>query len=204
VTQALEMGYRHIDTAQMYGNEAAVGEGIQKATVPREELFVATKVHPDNLAYDDVLDSVALSLEHLGIDHLDLLYVHWPTGNYDAEDTLAAFNHLRTVSTIDHVGLSNFTPELLDEALSVLDESPLAHQVESHPFLQQRELQAYARAHRLTLVRYHPLARGAVLSDPVLTDIGKKHNISSVRVAFDWSLPAQLNPPTASGSGSKS
>ncbi|MFB6135857.1 MAG: aldo/keto reductase, partial [Halobacteriaceae archaeon] len=121
VRAALEMGYRHVDTAQGYDNEAYVGDGIERADVPREEVFLATKVSTDNLAHDDVLATTEGSLERLGTDYVDLLYVHWPTDTYDAEETLTAFQQLYDQGAIRHVGVSNFEPRHLDEARDVLD-----------------------------------------------------------------------------------
>jgi 2,5-diketo-D-gluconate reductase B len=188
VAQALEVGYRHIDTAQMYGNEAAVGEGIRRADVPREDVFVATKVHPENLASEDVVESTRASLDRLGLETVDLLYVHWPVGDYDPEGTLAAFDELRASGAVRHVGLSNFTPELLDEAIDVLEADPYAHQVELHPFCQQRELQRYAREHDHWLAGYCPLARGGVFGNEVLADIADEHGASEAQVVLAWHL----------------
>jgi 2,5-diketo-D-gluconate reductase B len=186
VARALEAGYRHVDTAQMYDNEAAVGVGVRRADVPREEVTVATKIHPDNLAYEDVLTTTQASLERLGVETVDLLYVHWPLGAYDPEGTLSALNELRTRGVVDEVGLSNFTPDLLEEALNRLDEPPLAHQVEFHPFLQQRELHRLALEENHWLVGYCPLARGGVLDDPVIVDIAERHDVSAARVTLAW------------------
>jgi len=188
VARALEMGYRHVDTAQMYGNEAAVGEGVRRADVPREAVTVATKVHPENLAYDDVVESTEASLDRLGLETVDLLYVHWPVDAYDPEATLAAFDELRRSGAVRHIGLSNFTPELLEEAFELLEEPPYAHQVELHPFCQQPELQRYAREHDHWLVGYCPLARGSVFENEVLTDIADEHGVSEARVTLAWFL----------------
>jgi len=133
VAAALEAGYRHVDTAQMYDNETAVGEGIATADVDRDDVVVATKIHPDNLAPADVRETARKSLDRLGLDRVDLLYVHWPTGAYDPDATLPAFDALREAGLTDHVGVSNFTPDLLREAAEILDAPIAAHQVECHP-----------------------------------------------------------------------
>ncbi|MFC6726432.1 aldo/keto reductase, partial [Halobium palmae] len=132
VVGALDAGYRHVDTAQMYGNEGAVGRGIRESDVDRDDVVLATKVHPSNLAGDDVLETARESLDRLGADRVDLLYVHWPTDAYDPEETLPAFDDLRDRGVVDHVGVSNFTPALLDEARAILDAPIAAHQVECH------------------------------------------------------------------------
>ncbi|MFA9516383.1 aldo/keto reductase [Halopenitus sp. H-Gu1] len=190
VQTALEMGYRHVDTAQAYGNEAAVGEGIATADVPREEIVLATKIHPEEtgVAYDEVLEATQDSLDRLGVDTIDLLYVHWPTGNYDAEETLPAFDELVDRGAIDHVGVSNFDVDLLDEAREHLDADLFAHQVEMHPFLQQADLLEHAQTHEYDLVAYSPLARGRVLEHPEIESIADKHGVSEAQVSLAWLL----------------
>jgi len=201
VVTALELGYRHIDTAQAYGNEDAVGRGLAEADVPREEVFLATKVDTDNLAHEDVLETAAESLDRLGVDYLDLLYVHWPTETYDAEGTLSAFQQLYDEGTIRHIGVSNFEPEHLDEAREILDAPIFANQVEMHPSLQQAELREYAAEHGHNVVAYSPLARTDVLDDPVLQDIAAKHDASVPQVTLSWlvSLEDVAAIPKATG-----
>jgi len=186
VETALNIGYRHIDTAQAYGNEAAVGEGIAAADVPREEVFLATKVWLSNLAYDDVLSTTRESLEKLGVDYVDLLYVHWPARTYDPEETLAAFDELYDEGTVHRVGVSNFTPDHVAEAREILDAPVFANQVEMHPLLQQDALVEYATETGLELVAYSPLARGEVFEVPELTDIAEKHGVSEAQVSLVW------------------
>jgi 2,5-diketo-D-gluconate reductase B len=188
VTYALNAGYRHVDTAEMYENEAAVGDAVAAADVDREDVFVATKVHSRNLAYNDVLEHARASREKLGVDVLDLLYVHWPIRAYDPADTLAAFDELHDRGLIRRVGLSNFTPELLDEARSHLDAPVFAHEVECHPLLQQDELREYAREHDHYLVAYSPLAKGRVTDVPELVDIAEKHDATPAQVSLAWLL----------------
>lgn len=192
VATALEMGYRHIDTAEDYDNQASVGDGIEQADVDREEVFLATKVWDDNLAYDEVLTSTDESLTKLGVDGLDLLYVHWPRNTYDAADTLPAFDELRENGMIDHIGLSNFTPNQLDEARETLDAPIFAHQVEMHPLLQQEDLQEYARNHDHWLVAYSPVARGKVTDVDEIRDVAEKHDATPYQVSLAW-LAAKEN-----------
>lgn len=188
VETALMTGYRHIDTAQFYENEEYVGEAIEAADVPRDEIFLATKVWHDRLSYDDVLASVRRSLDRLGVDAVDLLYVHWPRGEYDPEETLAAFDGLYDDGLVRNVGVSNFTPTLLDEAREQLDAPLLAHQVEMHPLLPQQELQAYAREHDHWLVAYAPIARGKVADVPEIQAVAEKHDATPVQVSLAWLL----------------
>jgi diketogulonate reductase-like aldo/keto reductase len=188
VRTALEAGYRNVDTAQGYDNEAAVGRGIAAADVPREEVFLATKVDTGNLAYEDVLASTEESLAKLDTDYVDLLYVHWPIDTYDAPETLAALDELRERGAIRHVGVSNFEPRHLDEARALLDAPLYANQVELHPYLQQRELREYAAEHGHHVVAYSPLARTEVFDDPVIADIADKHDATPAQVTLSWLL----------------
>ena len=186
VRTALELGYRHVDTAAAYGNEAAVGEGIARADVPREEVIVATKVWHDSLGYDDAIESARRSRERLGVETIDLLYVHWPCFSYEPDETLAAFDHLREEGVIRHVGVSNFTPEHLDEARDVLDAPIVANQVEMHPLLPQADLRAYCAEWGIRLVAYSPLIHGEVFDVPAIRAVAQKHDASEAQVALAW------------------
>ncbi|ERH06827.1 MAG: diketogulonate related aldo/keto reductase [Halonotius sp. J07HN4] len=186
VATALETGYRHIDTAQAYNNEAAVGDGIEQAAVDREEVFLATKIWIDNLSYNDVLETADASLDRLGVDSVDLLYVHWPSRTYDAEDTLAAFNELYDRGKIDRVGVSNFEPDQIAEAIALSDAPIFANQIEVHPLLQQEELREVCADHGIELVAYSPLARGAVFDVPEITAIADDHGVSPAQISLAW------------------
>jgi len=188
VETALGVGYRHVDTAEMYDNEAAVGEAIAAADADREDVFVSTKIHSANLAHDDVLASARACRDRLGVEAIDLLYVHWPIRSYDPDETLAAFDRLYEEGLIRRVGLSNFTPDLLDEALERLDAPLFAHQVECHPLLPQEELRAYAREHGHRLVAYSPLAKGRVTEVPELVEIAEARDATPAQVALAWLL----------------
>jgi diketogulonate reductase-like aldo/keto reductase len=186
VRTALEMGYRHIDTAQIYGNEAAVGEGIAAADVNREEVFLATKVWISNLSRADVVETTQESLAKLGVDAVDLLYVHWPAGEYDPDETLPAFDELVDRGLTDHVGVSNFEPDHVERAMETLDAPVFANQVETHPFCTQTELREHAAEHGYELVAYSPLARGAVFDDETLAEIAAAHDASAAQVSLAW------------------
>ncbi|ACM56180.1 aldo/keto reductase [Halorubrum lacusprofundi ATCC 49239] len=186
VKTALEMGYRHVDTAQIYGNEAAVGKGLSAADVDRDDVFLATKVWIDNLAPEDVAASTRESLQKLDTEYVDLLYVHWPAGAYGPEETLPAFAELRDDGLIDRIGVSNFEPEHLDAATDALGEAPFANQVECHPLLRQEELREYADANGVELVGYSPLARGKILDEPTVGEIAEKHGVSAAQVSLAW------------------
>ena len=190
VRTTLETGYRHVDTAQYYGNEEAVGQGIAAADVPREEIFVATKVHAEKfgLAYDEVIEGVEVSLDRLGLNYFNMVYVHWPVGNYDAAETMPAFDELVDQGLIDHVGVSNFSIELLDEAIEHLESPLFAHQAETHPLLQQDELRAHACKQDYYHVAYSPLARGEVFDIPEVAEVAEKRDTSPAQVSLAWLL----------------
>jgi len=188
VETALNAGYRHVDTAEMYENEAAVGRGVAAADVDHEDVVVATKLHSSNLAYDDAIEHARACADRLGVETIDLLYVHWPIRTYDSEETLAALDRLREDGLVERIGLSNFTPELLDEALDRLDAPLFAHQVECHPLLQQEELRAHAREHGYRLVAYSPLAKGRVTELPELVEIARKRDATPAQVSLAWLL----------------
>ncbi len=192
IAEALDMGYRHVDTAQMYDNEEYVGEGIRRSDVDRDEVVLATKIHPSNLAYDDVIETASESVDRLGVDRVDLLYVHWPMQAYDPEETLSAFDELHDRGVMDHVGVSNFTPDLLDQALDLLDAPIAAHQVELHPLLPQRELQELAAEHDHYLVGYAPLGRQEFFDDDTLNEVAEKHDTTVAQVCLAWEM-AQPN-----------
>jgi len=186
VQTALDIGYRHVDTAQMYDNEAAVGTGISQSPVAREEVFVASKVHPRNLAPDDVLETTRESLDRLGLDALDLLYVHWPAVAYDPEATLPAFDDLVDRGLVRNVGVSNFSPALIEEAAGILDAPIRACQVEMHPLLPQQELVADARERGYALVAYAPLGQTEIFDTPEIRTVAERRDLTPAQVCLAW------------------
>ena len=188
VTAAIEHGYRHIDTAQMYENEAAVGEAIAQSDIERDELIIATKVNPPNLAYDDVIHSTKASLDRLGVSEVDLLYVHWPIDAYDPEDTLDAIDEVSDRGWTRHIGVSNFTVPLLEEAIELLDAPIAAHQVELHPLLPQAELRAYGQEHGHWVVGYCPVLQGGAAEVGELVTVADRRGITPSQVALAWAL----------------
>lgn len=187
VKTALELGYRHLDSAQMYDNEQEVGEGVRQADVPREDVIVATKIDEEKNAYDDVLTSVEGSLENLGFDTIDLLYVHWPVNDYSPEETLAAFNELYADGKIRYAGVSNFSGAMAEEAKSYLDPPMVANQVEMHPFLPPREehLES-ARRNDYQLVAYAPFCRARAFGTDEIVEVAEKHGVSQAQVCLAW------------------
>ena len=183
---ALELGYRHIDTAQIYDNEIDIGNGISQAEIVREDLFIATKIHTKNLSYNRVLSEAESSVDRLRTEYIDLLYVHWPAGTYDPEDTLAGFSDLRDDGVISHIGVSNFEPQQLKVALKECDAPIFANQIELHPFLHQDELCTFCNSNDILVVAYSPIARGAIFDSPELTTISKKYGATEAEVSLSW------------------
>jgi len=186
VQTALDLGYRHVDTAQAYGNEGAVGAAIERSHVDREDVFLATKIWIDNLSHDAVIETAHESLEKLGVDTVDLLYVHWPAGEYEAESTLAAFDELHAEGVTDRVGVSNFEPDQLAEACELTEANIFANQFECHPLLPQAALREACADHDVHPVAYSPLARGEVVDHPVVSEIADEHGASPAQVALAW------------------
>ncbi|MFB6141182.1 MAG: aldo/keto reductase [Halosimplex sp.] len=200
VSTALEAGYRYVDTAQVYDNEAAVGEGIARADVPREEVVVGTKLHWERLGYEETIESALESRERLGVETIDLLYVHWPIETYDPEETLPALDELVDRGVVDRIGVCNFSEELLETARERL-EAPLAvHQIERHPLLTQESLVSYARETGHRVVAAVPLGRGAVLERPEVRSVAANHDLTPAQVALAWQIRRGVAPiPKARG-----
>jgi 2,5-diketo-D-gluconate reductase B len=186
VKTALEMGYKHIDTAQAYDNEEDVGRGLDAGEVDREDYFLASKVWIDQLSPENVKKSTRESVEKLGVNSVDLMYIHWPSGDYQPQETLKAFKELIHSGEIKNIGISNFTPEQVDKAMEIAPEHIIANQVEMHPLLQQEELLEKCREHGITLVAYSPLARGKVFDVPEIQEVADKHGVSEAQVSLAW------------------
>jgi len=195
VAHAIDTGYRHVDTAQGYDNETSVGDGIDRSGVDRDDLFVATKLSTDNLSYDDAVETARASRDRLGVGSIDLLYVHWPINSYDPEETLPALDDLVDDGVIDRIGLSNFRPDQLDEAIDRLDHDLFAHQVECHPLLQQETLREYAVEYDHWLVAYSPIARNRVADVDALREIADAHDATPAQVSLAWLLSKERVAP---------
>jgi 2,5-diketo-D-gluconate reductase B len=186
VRMGLEMGYRHVDTAEIYDNENQVGEGIAAADVDREDFFLTTKVWRSNLRHDEVLESVRQSVDQLGVEYVDLLLIHWPHPRVPVAETLDAMAQLRDEGLVSHLGVSNFTRSQLQEAIQVADAPIVANQVQYHPYNDQSDLLDFCVANDVALTAYSPLARGDVLSDDTLAGIGKHYDKTAPQVALRW------------------
>jgi 2,5-diketo-D-gluconate reductase B len=186
VKDALDIGYRHIDTAQAYGNEELVGKAIEDSDVARENIWLTTKVWRDSLNREDLRDSVEESLEKLGTNYVDLLLIHWPFPEMDLEAVLGEMEELVSEGKALHIGVSNFTPEQVKEAQELTDLPLFTNQVEYHPFLGQDELLETCRDQGMMLTAYSPLARGDVLGNETLEEIGDRYGKSEAQVALRW------------------
>jgi 2,5-diketo-D-gluconate reductase B len=187
IEAALDVGYRHLDTARSYGNEAEVGRALRNSGVPREDVFLTTKVWLDDLRYRAVLRALDESLRALRMDYVDLLLVHWPNEAVELEETLDAFQEARARGKTRLLGVSNFTPALLEQALERVPD--LANvQVEYHPFLGQDTLLEVVRKHGLFLTAYSPIARGAVVHEQAIQEIAAVHGRSAIQVTLRWLL----------------
>ncbi len=186
ISHALATGYRHIDTARKYGSEHWVGEAIAGSEIPRDELWVTTKVTEEHARADDFARSVEMSLTTLGLDHVDLLLIHWPQPTVPLAETVGALAKAKQDGLTRHIGLSNFTVALMDEAVAKCPEPLVANQVEYHAYLRQDKVLAACQRHGMILTCHVPLARGRVLDDPVLNEIGAVHGKTAAQVALRW------------------
>ena len=191
VKTALSLGYRHVDTARMYENESQVADGIRASGVPREEIFLTTKLQLGKLDPDGVRQSCENSLRELNTPYVDLLLIHWPDGAVPLEDTLGAMATLKKEGKIRDLGVSNFTTTWLQKALAATDEPIFCNQIEYHPYIRQGPPMQICRENGIAVVAYSPLARGRVAKDQQLQEIGKKHNKTAVQVALRWIVRQQ-------------
>lgn len=183
---ALALGYRHIDTALIYGNEAEIGRAIRDSRIPRDEIFLVTKIPPSNLRAGPAKRSHDESLKRLGFDYVDLLLIHWPNSQVPLGETLGALAELRQAGKTRWIGVSNFTVALLREAVERHKAELLCNQVEYHPFLSQRALLPLMKRYGMMLTAYAPVARGRVFADRTLAAIGRKYGKSAGQVALRW------------------
>ncbi|MDM9561948.1 aldo/keto reductase [Bordetella petrii] len=186
VRTALQLGYRHIDTAQIYGNEAEVGRGLAESGVPRDEVFVTTKVWVDHYRGADFRQSVQDSLARLRTDYVDLLLLHWPSGKVPLAEQIAALNEAHAGGRARHIGVSNFTTALMREA-AALSAAPLVNnQVEYHPYLDQSAVRAEAQRLGMSITAYYGMADGKVLQDPVIGATAQRLGKTPAQVALRW------------------
>jgi diketogulonate reductase-like aldo/keto reductase len=184
VEQALRLGYRHVDTAAAYDNEREVGEGLRGSGLPREQVFVTTKVWWSDLAAGALERSAAESLARLKLSHVDLLLVHWPNSAVPLSETMMALGKVKREGLARHVGVSNFTVALINQAAELATEPIVTNQIELHPYLDQSRLIGACRRHGISVTAYCPIARGAVKGDDVLARIGRAHAKTAAQVSL--------------------
>jgi len=191
VKTALELGYRTVDTAQIYGNEAAVGQAIEESGVPREELFITTKIWTENLSKDKLIPSLKESLEKLRTDYVDLTLIHWPSlgDAVSVEETMLALLEAKKLGLTRNIGISNFTIPLMEKAIAAVGAENIAtNQIELSPYLQNRKVVNWAKEKGIHITSYMTLAYGKALKDEVIARIADKHNATAAQVILAWAM----------------
>jgi 2,5-diketo-D-gluconate reductase A len=188
VQAALEVGYRHIDTAEMYGNEKGVGEGIRASGVPREEVFVTSKLNNGFHAHDDALKAFDGTLEALGSDYVDLFLIHWPLPGIEVDyvETWKAMEEIYRSGRAKSIGVSNFNAHHLRKLFGETEVRPAVNQIEVHPYLTQDELRAFDADHEIATEAWSPIAQGKVLSDPTINRVAERHGKTPSQVTLRW------------------
>jgi 2,5-diketo-D-gluconate reductase B len=186
VEQAIKLGYRHIDTAQIYDNEREVGDGLRASGVKRDDVFVTTKVWSTHFAPNDLERSTKESLAKLRLSEVDLLLLHWPNSQVPLSETLGALAHVRQLGMARHIGVSNFTVALIEEAVAACPEPLACDQVEYHPYLDQTKLLEACGRQGMALVAYSPVAKGRIKNDQALARIGQAHGKTAAQVCLRW------------------
>ncbi|QYB00894.1 aldo/keto reductase [Rhodococcus sp. USK10] len=201
VRHALAAGYRAFDTAPMYGNERSLGRALTDSGVPREELFVTTKVSNEDQGYQSTLDAVEKSVARLGLDYVDLCLIHWPAparGTY--LDTWRALEQLHAAGLVRAIGVSNFQADHLDRLLEVAAVRPMVNQIEIHPLLPQQSMVELHRSLGIHTQAWAPLARGRLQENPVLTELARRHDVSLAQLVLRWHLQRGTVPLPKSSS----
>ena len=185
---ALKLGFRHVDTAQIYKNEAAVGDVLSKCGIARADIFLTTKVWVDRVGHADFVASVDESLTKLKTDYVDLLLLHWPQSEMPLAERIGALNELRKAGKVKNIGVSNFSTALMAEAVKLSDAPIVNNQVEYHPYIDQSKVLAEAAKTGMSVTGYYMMADGAVPKDEVLKDIGTKHGKTAAQVVLRWAV----------------
>jgi 2,5-diketo-D-gluconate reductase B len=193
VEQALKLGYRHIDTAQIYENEREVGEGLHASGVKRDDIFVTTKVWTTHFAPNDLERSTKESLAKLRLSEIDLLLLHWPNPQVPLAETLGALARVKKLGMVRHIGLSNFTVALIEEAVAACPEPLVCDQVEYHPYLDQAKVKEACTRHGMAVVAYSPVARGRIKNDQTLAQIGQAHGKTAAQVCLRWLIQQNVS-----------
>ena len=209
VSQGLKMGYEHIDTAQAYGNEKEVGQGIKQSGIARDKFFLTTKIFPDDMKFEPekLIAAAKRSLDNLDTDYVDLLLLHWPDDRVPLSETIPALCELQKRGLTRHIGVSNFNIANIIEAEKYADVPIVVNQVEFHPFIKQQTLQTFLNNHHILLEAYSPLARGDVFDNDIIKEIAERHSITPAQVSLAWilsdkhriAIPKTANPEHLQG-----
>ena len=198
---AIRAGYRHVDTAIWYKNEEAVGQGLRASGARRDDYFLTTKVPPESIGANDLVPAAEGSLKRLGVDRVDLLLIHWPNKDVPLKESIAALCRAKRQGLARHIGVSNFTMAMIDEAVALADEPLVANQCENHPLIDQSRLIARTRSHGLAFVSYTPLGRGALAGKGPIADAAKTHGRTASQIVLRWhvqqglvAIPRSSNP----------
>lgn len=188
---ALKVGFRHVDTAQIYGNEAEVGEVLKNSGIPRGDIFLTTKVWVDKFANKDFIPSVDESLKKLKTDHVDLLLLHWPKSPVPLADQIGSLNALVDAGKVRHIGVSNYNTALMAEAVRLSKAPIVTNQIEYHPYIDQTAVLSAARSYGMSVTAYYLMADGRVPKDPLLQDIAARHGKTAAQVVLRWAIQQQ-------------
>ena len=192
VKKAIDVGYRHIDTADMYGNHQAIAEALNQSNIDRAKLFITSKIQSKDLEYRQLKKAATRLLNELDIEYFDLLLIHWPSPNIPVEESLKALKELKKAGKARNIGVSNFTIPLLKEALKAYPDLITVNQVEFHPTLYQKKLLDFAFKNDIILTAYSPLAQGKVFNNSVLKDLGKKYDKTPAQLALRWLIEKNI------------
>jgi 2,5-diketo-D-gluconate reductase B len=192
VSAALQLGYRHVDTASIYGNEREVGEGVRASGIARGEVHVTTKVWNDSLRAGDFERAAEESLKRLGLDRIDLLLIHWPNASVPLKETIGALCKVKRAGLTRHIGVSNFIVALVEEAVKLSSEPLVTNQIELHPYLDQSKVIAACRRYGISVTAYSPVARGRGEGDKVLAKIGAAHGKTWAQVCLRWLVQQEI------------
>ena len=193
VQAALRQGYRHIDTAAMYGNEVEVGEAIRTQVTPRDDIFVTTKVWPTDVADGRLQRSAEASLKRLGLEQVDLLLIHWPSRDVPIAEQVRALCDAKKRGLARHIGVSNFSRDLVEAAVRHADEPIVTNQIEHHPYLDQSDVFAACLKHGISVTSYTPLGKGELLDEPVIAEIARDKGKTPAQVVLRWHIEQPMN-----------
>ncbi|TDO92153.1 diketogulonate reductase-like aldo/keto reductase [Halanaerobium saccharolyticum] len=192
VKMAVEIGYDHIDTADGYDNHQAVGKGIKESGIDRDDLFITSKIKPENLHYDNIKADAKRFLDELDIDYLNLLLIHWPNKDIPLEESLKALREVKEEGLAKNIGVSNFTINHLKDAIEIDPDLVAVNQVEFHPTLYQKDLLDFCQENGIVLTAYSPLARGEVFKNDVIKELADKYNKSASKLTLKWLIDKDI------------